>query len=818
MQKTLLSLYLANIFLVLLVFICLTAGLRFDRQQLLEQAKGHAENLTDVLTENVGESLVSFNRALEDISRTVVEQHEQNTLSGKELTKALRAHAEKERRVLSFFIMDKNGNLTHASHKPRDMPDLSGRKYFTIHKNNPNIGLYISETFVGELRMLSETPYALIVFSRRIEDKRGNFLGIAATSLTIKTLHQFYRTLDIGNHGHLAISKNNGSLLVQSPPTQQTIFEHQVFPIISKQIKEKPKDTFTLQYPHEKHKRLLSYKTLPDSGLIVFTTLSYQDILQGWYTRALGAFGVVFLICTVITAFTIYVRRKIIHEYEISQAYQNAQSVAKLGHWHWDPVKKRMRWSSQMYEIFELPPTLTNPRREDWEQKIHPDDRDSVRLAARLCIKERIPQNVDYRIICDGGKEKLCYADFVPQIDIATGHPVIFGLCQDITEKKQMENRLHQYQKVEAIGHLTGGLAHDFNNLLTVIIGNLDLELEGKSLSEKTRRRLGLSLDAAEKGAALTQKLLAFARRQPLKPTQVDINKIITDMKDLIARTLGQHIKLKTKLESQLFAVRTDQSQIENILLNLCINAHDAMPKGGHLIIETKNEHIDSFTAERFGDITTGDYINITVRDTGTGMDKGVLERAFEPFFTTKAAGQGTGLGLSTIYGFVKQSGGHITLNSSIGNGTTVTILLPALTEAAIDAQQQNATQTDFAGTGTILLVEDSSAVRDTVSSMLEDLGYKVVSVSDSTAALETLKQKDFKPDFMITDVLMPGHMDGQALATKARKLYPSIKILLSSGATKDTRLKDSDTIHAVIRKPYKKADLAQKLQELMDG
>ena len=399
------------------------------------------------------------------------------------------------------------------------------------------------------------------------------------------------------------------------------------------------------------------------------------------------------------------------------------------------------------------------------------------------------------------------------------GKVTFTALLQDISGRKQRDAQLRQSQKMEAVGQLTGGIAHDFNNLLTAVMGNVELIEAQVGENAGVRRNLEVAKRAIMRGADLTQRLLAFSRKQTLRPVSIEVNGLISSLIDLMTRTLGEDIEIRTALASDVWPARVDESQLENALLNLAINARDAMPDGGTLTIETVNRQIDGRYARNHADIQPGDYVVISVTDTGVGMSEEVLEHAFEPFFTTKSAGKGTGLGLSMIHGFVKQSGGFIWLYSEPGQGTTVTLYLPRADEDMAQPRRIGRDAKIENGHGeTVLVVEDDLDVREFVLACLDLLGYRAIAARDGTEALECL-QKGQQIDLLLTDVVMPGGVSGIEVAAEFKKRSPGTKILFSSGYAEKAILSHGilDNEAELLPKPYSRKELARKLGEIFD-
>jgi PAS domain S-box-containing protein len=387
-----------------------------------------------------------------------------------------------------------------------------------------------------------------------------------------------------------------------------------------------------------------------------------------------------------------------------------------------------------------------------------------------------------------------------------------------ISDRIALEDRLRQAQRLESLGQLTGGVAHDFNNLLTVIMGNAELLAETLAPDSPLRPLAELVSSAAQRGAELTQRLLAFARRQALDPKPVDVNPLITTMTNLLCRTLGAHIEVVRLPADGLWPALADPAQLENALLNLCFNARDAMAQGGKLTLETSNVYLDLNYAAQHVEAQAGQYVLITVSDSGVGIAADNLPRVFEPFFTTKETGKGTGLGLSMVYGFAKQSNGHITIYSELGQGTTIRLYLPRYLGAEGDFSEIMAITGTVGGDERILLVEDDDLVRSYVQNQLEQLGYRVTVASSGPAALEIIQQQH-EIDLLFTDVVMPGGMSGRELGDAARRLRPDLKILYTSGYSEQAIVHHGrlDPGIKLLSKPYRRADLAQKVRDVLD-
>jgi PAS domain S-box-containing protein len=394
-----------------------------------------------------------------------------------------------------------------------------------------------------------------------------------------------------------------------------------------------------------------------------------------------------------------------------------------------------------------------------------------------------------------------------------------FSVVQDMTEFKQLEEKLIQAQKMEAVGQLTGGLAHDFNNLLGVIVGNLQLLERPLRDDEKLHRKVKTATRAAMRGADLTRRLLAFSRRQMLEPKVVDLHHLVDNLNELVRRTLGEGIDISTDFPDSLWSTFVDPSQLETAILNLSINARDAMPTGGALRIACENVSLGSEQARELGGLLPGDYVTIKVSDSGHGMTREVLRQVFEPFFTTKEVGKGSGLGLSMVYGFAEQSGGAVTIDSEPYMGTTVSIYLPRAEVEIPDAREETAIHRFMpGGDECILVVDDEDDVRETVISLLHELGYQTLEANNGPNALEVIRQNP-QINLLLSDIRMPGGMHGPALAKRVRVQRPDMKVMFTSGYSGSEPFKPGDLVSGseLLKKPYKNEELAMKIRLMLD-
>jgi PAS domain S-box-containing protein len=440
---------------------------------------------------------------------------------------------------------------------------------------------------------------------------------------------------------------------------------------------------------------------------------------------------------------------------------------------------------------------------------IHPDDLENTRSEMRAARRGQSKRNFETRYVNKDGKPvSLNWSG-------TWSEPVRrhFFIGRDLTEKQTAEAQMRHVQKMDAIGQLTGGVAHDFNNILTVITGTIGILEEAVAGQPELVSIAKLIDEAAERGASLTKHLLAFARKQPLQPREIDVNALVLEAAKLLHPTLGEQVEIKPLLADDAWTALVDPSQLTTAVLNLALNARDAMPNGGKLALETNNVYLDENYANMHSEVTAGNYVMVAVSDTGAGIPAALLERVFDPFFTTKEVGKGTGLGLSMVFGFVKQSGGHIKIYSEEGHGTSVKMYLPRATGLNQTAAEELVSSNVEGGHEAILVVEDDSMVRRYVVTQIENLGYTTLEAANAAEALKIIDTA--RIDLLFTDVIMPGTMNGRQLVEEALKRKPSLKVLYTSGYTENAIVHHGrlDSGVLLLAKPYRKSELARMLR-----
>jgi PAS domain S-box-containing protein len=494
-----------------------------------------------------------------------------------------------------------------------------------------------------------------------------------------------------------------------------------------------------------------------------------------------------------------------------------AQAVAGIGSWEVDTSTGELTWSRELYRIRGLDPDKFRPTGTSVLNYISPDDWDTVRRFRKDIDAGISAGPIEFTAIRADGTTLLCMIEAKAIVEEDGTVKTIVGTCQDITQRRLIERQLAHAQRMEAIGSLTAGMSHDFNNMLAVVIVNLELAMRRLKDDALNAELCAEALDGAKRCAKLIQRLLAFARRQPLHPEQTDVNALVDDISHLLQRTLGETITLKFNLDPGLWPVLVDPAQLEAALVNFATNARDAMPNGGRVDIATKNAELDDGYLAAYPDVRPGEYVLISVTDTGSGIAPDVINRIFEPFFTTKSAGEGTGLGLSMAFGFAKQSGGHLSVYSEVGIGTTFRLYLPRSRANAEARTSQSRADEVTGGTETILIVEDNASLRRAATRQLQGLGYQVREAENADAALAILSGTDHV-DLLFTDVVMPGAMDGVGLAQAATWLRPGLAVLLVSGfhAIRANADPPAPFPYRSLTKPYSLVELCRALREAL--
>jgi PAS domain S-box-containing protein len=814
---------LVGVFLIFLAARSAVLWWQHDQELLAEQRR--AENLVHVLAEHLDRTLGPIESAFNQLAA------HSDRIGGPSAPRelwapVLNATMSGLAGIGSLNVIDAEGMVTLSTNPVVTATSRRDRFLYRQLKEDPDRGLVIAPSAPSP-----NYSGVVVPFGRALRDREGRFIGMLAATFQPDRLRGFYEAIDVGPHGVIQLLHPDGYSLFRQPLAGRTTGEPLADNVILKAW-QAGSDRGFLRAPIEARGEpyLTAWRTLARSALLVAVSIAQHDALASWRTD---------LVVVVAEAAGMALMLAIAGLWITASSRAHARIVGER-----DQADAALRTSQAVFQaIMDHTPVLVfvkdaegrylfvNRAAERWAGAKRPpaigmttrdvmgkEGADDVERADRKVLATKAPLQRELTVETPAGRRTMLSVKF-PLIDNVGSVSAIGTIATDVTDQKHAEYRLAQAQRMEAVGQLTGGVAHDFNNMLTAILLNADVL--ATQIQNDGLRQLAVAMrHAAEHGADLTRRLLAFGRRQTLEAEPTDINELLRDMEPLMQRTLGEHIEISFLRGSDLWPATIDRAQLENAVLNLAVNARDAMPDGGRLTIETANAELDQEFADSNPDVRAGSYVMVAVGDTGAGMAPDVLAHAFEPFFTTKEVGKGTGLGLSMVYGFVTQSGGHVRIYSEVGVGTVVRLYLPRSKELAAAAPPPAAASAELPmGTEMILLVEDDSLVRSYAAAQLRSLGYRVVAAENAQRAIEAVEE-GCEPDLLFTDMIMPGGMNGRDLAEHLRRRQPGLKVLYTSGYAHgaiDGRPDRTGTVRHLLGKPYRRRGLATKVREVLD-
>jgi PAS domain S-box-containing protein len=737
---------------------------------------------------------------------------------------ALAARATGVQPVRQVTIMDAQGNQLYRS-RGFSIPNhnVADRSYFIAQRDDPNRGMFMSEP----LTTRSEGRTAVIL-SRRLDDDAGRFAGIVTATVDLEELSEFYTAVDVGPENHIALLREDGTLLVRDPRVAN--IEGRKFPVLT----AVPPDSRVVN-PIDGREDFIAVAHVRNAPLQLAVTRDAEVALKLWReetTRvAIRTLIVVLLGAALLALLLRQIKRVATSQRALrdsEERYALAMEGANEGHWDWDVPADRLFLSSRMKVLDGQSADSAVSSGREWMSRIamHAEDRPRVESAMQEHLAGRAPRfEVEYRVRYPDGEWHWLLARGRCAFD-AAGKPSRFvGSAIDVTEQKQaqlekerLEAQLRHSQKMEAVGTLAGGIAHDFNNVLGAILGYGELALQYAADNSALRRYLDNVMHAAERAKLLVERILGFSRSGLGDLVLVNVQSVVNETLELLAGSLPPGIRLEKRLEAGDAAVIGDPTYLHQVTMNLCTNAVQAMERGGVLSATVERLHAAELRPLARGSLVPGDYVRLTIADTGAGIPAEVMERIFDPFFTTKNVGEGTGLGLSLVHGIVADLGGAIDVRSTPGEGTRFEIWLPVAGEASASSAEPTGDLPHGHGQR-VLIVDDEQQLVELAEEVVARLGYEPVGFVSSTAALQAFRAEPQRFDAVITDEMMPD-LAGTELARQIRAARPSIPILLMSGRAEQSLVDRAAQvgIDEVLRKPLHRREIADSLARMLGG
>jgi PAS domain S-box-containing protein len=740
-----------------------------------------------------------------------------------QLIDLLRRRGAPYRAVLGTVVIDAAGNLV-ADSAGNGVPgrefNFSDRDYFRAQRDNPDRGLFIDAPVAARV----DPSRRFIAVSRALKGPDGAFAGVVLAAVNYDLMRDFFRSLDVGGHGGVTLFRDDGLVLAREPTGGETVGQNLSWlSLLQHELAKGPAGSFDGPGSIDSTPRRISYRRVRGMPLVVSVARSHLEFLAGWKNNAVYYSAAAAILNVMMIGFGMLLARQWRLREESQKALQESLEHHRLVTENLPALvvhvgaDMRIRYANRVgLQWFRRTAESTIGRKVSEILSTDGFARQRPKIDAVLAGR---PMRTEEHGLFPDGVERWCDTVRVP--DRAEDGTIRgwFTLGIDISERKRFEEQLRQSQKIEAIGQLAGGIAHDSNNMLAATLGNLDLLLDGLPRGEAQCRAFAeRAIEAAERVADLNRRLLAFARKQSLHPQMTDVNQLVGGMTAILRRTLGETIEIELRQDDRVPSCLIDPVQLQNALLNLAVNGRDAMPGGGRLTIETARELLAEVPAGSDDDVPPGEYVVIAVTDTGSGMAPEVARRAFEPFFTTKEIGQGSGLGLSMVYGFARQSGGTVRLASKVEAGTTVKLYLPAAGGAVAEPEARPGPPLRAGRGETILVVEDNPLVSGAAANMLSSLGYRPVVVADGPAAQAAMAARG-DIALLLTDVVLPKGMTGFDLARAARLQRPQLPVLFISGLADTSPVPPELTARSILlAKPFRVAQLAEALAGLLGG
>ncbi len=715
--------------------------------------------------------------------------------------------------LFAIRLLDEQGRAIYNSDGGYPGLDMSDQAFFQHHRDNRELGLQ----FGAPIRSRMGNQWVIPV-TRAVRGPKGEFAGVIYAALDPIFFDRVWSVDGDIQKLSFTLFRSGGELLMRSPFSEALIGKSYAGEHVFQQIRAGFRSgNFQNVSGADGKMRLFAYRQLTAyPNLILVVGQAEEQVLRAWWNTLWVVVAGWLGAALALGGLAIW----LIREWRVRQASEDRYRVLFDANPY--PMVVMDPGTRGFLDVNEAAVEEYGWSREESLAMTANDLYSPEDLAAVTAIRRADPSGIA-RVVKGLRHRRKDGTSFAVEMHTRAielnGKSAILTTSENVSPRHLAEAQLRQSQKMEAVGQLTGGIAHDFNNILFVILANTDALLEEEDFRPDLADRLRRIDKAVQRAADLTAQLMAFSRKQTLTPKLTDINDLVTGTGKLLHRALGEQIVIEFVLADGLWTVNIDRAQLETALVNLCVNARDAMPGGGKLLIETRNVTLDQDNVTDATDVEPGDYAMLAVTDTGSGMPAETLAKVFEPFFTTKDVGKGTGLGLSMVYGFIKQSHGHITIQSAVGRGTTFKLYLPRS-----DGQQENVIERPAGpmprGSERILVVEDEPQVRARVMEQLQSLGYAVTQAPDGMAAVASFEGAPQPYDLLLTDVVMPGPMNGKALADEVARRWPSTRVVFVSGYAENALLNDGHAEAGVmlLSKPFRKADLARMVRQALDG
>jgi len=816
-------LFYSGMALIVVMLGVVAASLYDARNSVRTAAEQQLNNLALTLEQDIGRSINAFDLSI----RAAVTGMSTPGLSSMDpqLRQAILFDgAIKAEGYRGVFITNAAGQNIYDSMGPQARPvNIADRAFFRAQQAQDNLGLIISPPLLSRF-----TGTWVLALVRRINHPDGTFAGVAVGTIEIAWFQSLFNALNVGNHGIINLVSTDGVLLARRPNASPQLGGDMRGSMLFHYLAHARSGTFETKSLQDGEMRLYAYRKIANLPIIVGVGFQLWEMYAAWITKALILGGVMIIVtgCAIMSAVGLQcelVRRTRAERAAAEAGQQHMEALARL-----DALFKHSVDSMVIASVLPSGRFIYEALNPVWEQLTGVAAEEAIGRSPRECLPSHLAaailtawetccrecRAVPFVFAVQKHTELREWEGSVAPVTDATGVVQrLISVSRDVTERNRLEASLRQSQRMEAVGQLTAGVAHDFNNLLQAIIGALELAQDRPELDTQRRNFITVAESAASRASTLVHRLLAFSRKQPLKFDSINPTQIFSDISALLVSALGAHVKVVTKADDNIWPVHADVGQLENCLVNLAVNARDAMPAGGTITIRAFNA--TQVAVQNLG-LPTGHYVCFTVQDEGIGMTADVMARALEPFFTTKELGKGTGLGLSMVHGFARQSGGELRIESTLGLGTTVSLWLPRAYEVSNAAPWLQSPTNEFVNLGTsqVVLVEDDESVREMLSHVLMQAGFSPVEFARADAALQFL-QTGQPCVLLVSDQSMPG-MKGSELITEVMRLWPHLPTLLITGFDKVNGLEEGVERFTILQKPFRRSSFLEQIQTLL--